>query len=311
MVNTARSRLRRVAREPIPGPPAGLGALELFVGTGEGIDPRSHHRASRALRHLADRGVFPRRISRCTAISRARSPAPATGSSSSSRSRCRSTKAARASPRAASRAVDEAITRAFERFMLEDALFDRELPPRASIIASPASSTGSVQAALGGEPAPVLPETPSVDASAPTVRGPGEATPAPTVAAPEEVVRFAATLLETRAFEVLVYDARLRETRHRITLREVLGAHRGGVLRRMGNPVAPGILYLNPRDPLADALVRRLALTRSPRSPRPPTTRRPRAARVAPRCSASRAPRSSRSRVRFEVSPRSRVRSPR
>jgi hypothetical protein len=85
------------------------------------------------------------------------------------------------------------------------------------------------------------------------------------VAAPEEVVRFASALIEARVFRVSAFDARLVESSQKVCLRDVLAAHRAGALRRLGDPVSPGMVYLDTRDPMAEALLRRLASDVTPR----------------------------------------------
>jgi len=106
------------------------------------------------------------------------------------------------------------------------------------------------------EPPAMLQPTGGGEPSPPT-EGNGGAR-APTVAAPEEVVRFAAALVDAPAFALVGYDSRGREQRHVASLRGILAAFHAGALRTYGESQQPGLLYLPTNDPLADALWRRL-----------------------------------------------------
>jgi hypothetical protein len=275
LVNTARARLRRVARAQLNALGKRVGEIDLFVGRGAGIDPWLT---------IAQAGLFVcvkqdpftgPELSLHRDLFRALTGAgygivaeiPRSAPLNKSRSGVASNIA---------RSVELAVTLAFERFVLEDALFDRELL-RAVDHRLASVLDRLVQGALGGELGPVTKPASGVDEDAPTLRAPSDgvnpllgsrsadrAAPplvAPTVAAPEEIVHFASALLETRAFHVSAFDRSLEQSHRRVNLREVLTAYRAGILRRLGDPVAPGFLYVDPTDPLAAALCRRLALT--------------------------------------------------
>lgn len=305
LVNTARTRLRRAAEVPITLSPSGevLGALELLVGRGEGIEPQLTITQKGLL--VATRiDPFPgpelglhREIAR--AITAAGfglvAELPIGVPLNKGRSAVASTAAA---------AVDAAIVAAFERFILRDALYDRELL-RAVDHRLSSVLDRLIAAALLGESITI--------ASAQRVDEVDPAARTPTVAAPEQVIRFASGLLDAPLFRSIVVDAggqraqasagaagaappmrpgQLHQLQWRsvpLTLREVLEAHRAGVLRplegapfqearrtarwhpgaahlahevafkREGPSARPGeLVYLAIDEPLAQAFWRRL-----------------------------------------------------
>jgi hypothetical protein len=266
LVNTARTKLRHVARAPVEAPDASdaLGVVDLYVGHADGIDPvltivqGGLRVAARQEPFVGANLSLHRDLVRAICASGAGLVAEL--SLGIPLNKGRSGVAARAA-----RAVDAAIVAAFERFVLEDALYHRELlrgvdHRLASVL------DRLVQSALMNEPPPQIPAASAgVDELAATLPPDGSAPPAsarttrvPTVAAPEEVVRFATALVDARLFHVTTLDVAGKRAGSRIGLREVLVAHQGRVLRRLGEPEAPGFLYLDTADPLSDALARRL-----------------------------------------------------
>ncbi len=144
----------------------------------------------------------------------------------------------------AARAVERAIVEALERFVLQDALGERE------ILGGVDHRLGAVveklvNGALRGDP------TISIESTASDGSGP----PVATVAAPEALQRFAAALVEARHF-TLVH--RTPPTRTRASLREVLAWHRAGRLGLDRAPSSAGTVCLDTSDPLAASLVRRI-----------------------------------------------------
>lgn len=278
LINTARPRMRRVARAPI-GERGALGSLELFVGRGDGI-PAHLAIAQEGLLVASRRDPFSG-----PGLALHRDLARALGSSgyglvaelplSVPLNKGRSAVAS-----SASHAVEAAVVAAFERFILEDALFDRELLRTVDHRLSSVLDR-LLAAALVGESIPLAPAAPPPELTADRARSPdaapdAEARPrSPSVAAPEEVVRFADALLDAPMFVGSTLDPAGGEVRRPFTLRAVLQAYRAGRLRprderRSGAPgeapaaLVPGILYVAPSDPLAHALWRRLAAMGAP-----------------------------------------------
>src|SRR5262249_53582605 len=161
-VNTARTRLRRVARALIGSD--GYGDVELFIGRGEGIDPwlavtqggllvgvrqepftgpelALHRELLRAI--LAAGYGLVAELPLAVPLNKGRSGAIA----------------------GAARSVDAAIARAFERFVLEDALFDRELL-RAVDHRLASVLDRLVLGALGGEAPPAIGQQQAIDDAA-------------------------------------------------------------------------------------------------------------------------------------------------
>ncbi len=249
-VNTARGRLRRVARVHIGG---GLGELELLVGRGDGVAPRFSvtQKGLLVIANLEPFGVPERSLHRdlLRAITAAGYGVVADLPLAVPLTKGRSAVAAMAAP-----AVDSAILAAFERFVLEDALYDRELL-RGVDHRLGAVLDRLVGAAVTGEKAPVLasaPESPLTDGS-PRV---------PTVAAPEEVVRFAGALVDAPLFVLAWLSPDRGEVRRASSLRSVVDAHRQGILRTGAAPreLVAGLVYLAAADPLAQALLQRISL---------------------------------------------------
>src|SRR5262249_45572099 len=144
----------------------------------------------------------------------------------------------------AAAAVDAAIVAAFERFVLEDALYDRELL-RGVDHRLGAVLDRLVGAAGAGESPPVL-------ATAPAAGPAPEAPRAPTVAAPEEVVRFAGALVDAPLFVLACLAPGRGEVRRASSLRAVVEAYRQGLLRTGPPPrePIPGLVYINGAEPL-------------------------------------------------------------
>jgi Histidine kinase-, DNA gyrase B-, and HSP90-like ATPase len=282
LINIARPRLRRVSEVSIRLTPAGapVGALALFVGRGDGIEPQLTI-TQKGITVAARVEPFPcpelglhREISR--AITAAGFGLVAELPLGVPLNKGRSGVSA-----AFASAFEEALVLAFERFILRDALYDRELLRAAD------HRLSSVLDRLLG--AALLGETITI-ASAQAVDELDPAARTPTVAAPEEVIRFANGLLDTRLFRAMVLDASHRSRPALITLRELLQAHRAGILRpesggagRAASRGVPGgardpgaaqdrapppppsgsepaaLVYLSMDEPLAQAFWRRLA----------------------------------------------------
>ena len=268
LINVARTRMRRAARVPIDGRAAGpLGELELWVGRGDGIEPHFNV-TQRGLLVNVRQDVF-----NSPDLSLHRDLARAIVSAGFGMvaelplevplNKGRSAVAAHATS-----AVETALVAAFERFVLHDALFDRELL-RAVDHRLSAVLDRLLNAAFAGQAAEVMASHDGIDDSAPSLRGRVYAAPPqserqpkqprPTVAAPEEVVRFADALLDAPALRVLSVDGGLHQQHLIMTLRHLLLAYRAGTLRPLGEPLMPGRVYISLQDPLADALWRRLA----------------------------------------------------
>jgi hypothetical protein len=265
-INTARVRLRRAARVPIEG---GLGELDLLVGRGDGIAPRFVVTQKGLLvipnlePFVAPERALHRELMR--AMTAAGYGIVADLPLTVPLTKGRSAVAAICAP-----AVDDAILAAFERFVLEDALYDREL------LRSVDHRLGAVLdrlvgAALTGEAPPLLATAPD---GGPEADGPR----APTVAAPEGVVRFAGALVDAPLFIVAWVAPGEGEVRRACSLRIVMDAHRQGVLRPLATTreLLPGLVYLASADPLAEALLQRIAVPA------------PSAAALAPRAAAPR-----------------------
>jgi Histidine kinase-, DNA gyrase B-, and HSP90-like ATPase len=281
LINAPRARLRRAARAPI-GEDGELGELDLLIGRGEGLPPRFL---------LTQQGlcVCPRLdVFGGGGLGLHRDLARALGAAgfalvaelplSVPLNKGRSAVAA-----AAAGAVERAVIAAFERFVLEDALHNREL------LRGVDHRLGSVldrlvSAALAGErPTPPPARDAAADEDAPTLRqrsplssslaAPLDPPPAsdapktPTVAAPAEVVRFADALLDAPLFVTSTFEPGRGEARALRPLRAVLDAHRSGLLRAAGEPSVPGAIHLALGDPLTLALFRRLNMTRAPAPP--------------------------------------------
>ncbi|WP_437568139.1 ATP-binding protein [Sorangium sp. So ce542] len=294
LVNTARARLRRAAEVPLRLPPSGelCGALELLVGRGDGVEPqltitqKGLTVATRLDPFLGPELGLHRELAR--AITAAGFGLVAELPLAVPLNKGRSAVAA-----SASTAVEAALVAAFERFILRDALYDRELL-RAVDHRLSSVLDRLVQAALLGESITIA------SAQAVDELDPGARTP--TVAAPEQVIRFASGLLDAPLFRSIVVDAgprppgaalspllgQLHARSAPLTLRELLKAHRDGVLRPLEASLpgharsaaraplgaaaapeaagreAPGarpgeLVYLAMDEPLAQAFWRRLA----------------------------------------------------
>jgi hypothetical protein len=269
-VNTARSRLRRVARASMGG---GLGDLTLLVGRGEGVSPRFSlvQKGLLVVANLEPFSAPERSLQRdlLRAITAAGYGLVAELPLSVPLTKGRGAVAALAAG-----AVDAAIAAAFERFVLEDALYDRELL-RGVDHRLGAVLDRLVGAALAGESPPVL-------ATAPEVASASDAPRAPTVAAPEEVVRFAGVLVDAPLFVLSELSPGRGEVRRATSLRAVVDAYRRGVLRTGLPPreMTAGLVYLSSADPLSQALLQRLAV---PAPPSPPSAGRSALARPVPR----------------------------
>ncbi|WP_437753377.1 ATP-binding protein [Sorangium sp. So ce1389] len=245
LVNTARARLRRAAEVPLRLPPSGdiCGALELFVGRGDGVEPQLTI-TQKGLTVATRVDPFPgpelglhRDLAR--AITAAGFGLVAELPLGVPLNKGRSAVAA-----SASAAVEAALVAAFERFILRDALYDRELL-RAVDHRLSSVLDRLVHAALLGESITIA-SAQAADELDPLAR-------TPTVAAPEQVIRFAGGLLDAPLFRSIVVDAgqrppgappaplgQLHWRGAALTLRELLQAHRAGVLRPLeGAPLLP------------------------------------------------------------------------
>ena len=273
LVNDARTRLRRVASAPI-GDDGALGCLELFTGRGDGIPPRLLVTQRGLL--VSDRAdAFPgaeRSLHR--ELARAIATAgyglvvdlPPTVPLNKGRS---------SASGFAAQKVEDALALAFERFILEDALHDRELlrgvdHRLASVLDRLvlAAFAGEMRAPPSSRQAP----PPALDAHGNPAEGNGPATPRkPTVAAPEAIVRFADALLDAPMFAITTFDPRNREHHELRPLRGVIEAYRAGLLRALGEGRLPGFVYVTATDPLSQALLRRLGTLAppAPTGPRP------------------------------------------
>ncbi|WP_437606616.1 ATP-binding protein [Sorangium sp. So ce834] len=261
LVNTARARLRRAAEVPLRLPPSGelCGAIELLVGRGDGVEPQLTI-TQKGLTVAARIDPFPgpelglhRELAR--AITAAGFGLVAELPLAVPLNKGRSAVAA-----SASTAVEAALVAAFERFVLRDALYDRELL-RAVDHRLSSVLDRLVQAALLGESVTIA-SAQTVDELDPSAR-------TPTVAAPEQVIRFASGLLDAPLFRSIVVDAGprppgtalssllgpLHARSAPLTLRELLKAHRDGVLRPLDSspPSPPGHARSAVRAPLGGA----------------------------------------------------------
>jgi hypothetical protein len=297
LVNTARGRMRRVASAPVETPRGSLGELDLYLGQ-EGtfgqeiaITQAGLLVAARAEPFAGAELALHRDLSHALAL--AGYGLVVDLPLAVPLNKGRSAVAAHAAA-----AVDRAMAVAFERFVLGDALWDRDLL-RAVDHRLASILDRLVASALAGEPAPssvgaarpgAAPDArpvvgvpaaserqsadgdpTSADELAPTQpkragasSRRGDAAPsarAPTVAAPEEVIRFASALLDAPLFTLVAHDGGRGEIPRRAALREVLDAYRAGRLRAVGDPVAPGLFYLVVTDPLPRALWHRISRT--------------------------------------------------
>ena len=274
LVNEARARLRRVASAPI-GDDGALGCLELYVGRGEGIPPRLLVTQRGLL--VSDRAdAFPG-ADRALHRELARAIAAAGYGLIADLPKAVPLNKGRSSASGfAALKVEEALALAFERFLLEDALHDRELlrgvdHRLASVL------DRLVLAAFAGEmrPPPSRPQPPPIPAALDANGNEVEGVPAtprkPTVAAPEAIVRFADALLDAPMFTTMSFDPQNREHRELRPLRGVIEAYRAGLLRATGEGRLPGFVYLTATDPLSQALLRRLGTLAppAPTCPRP------------------------------------------
>lgn len=271
LINEARARLRRVAIVPI-GEGGALGNLELFAGRGHGIPPRLLLTQSGLL--VSDRAdAFPgperslhRELARAVGAAGYGLIADLPPTVPLNKGRSSATGFA-------ARAVEDALAVAFERFVVEDALHDRELlrgvdHRLASVLDRlvMAAIAGEVRAAPVSQPAP----HPPLDSQPDGAPSAGPATSKrPTVAAPEAIVRFADALLDAPMFATVTFDSPQQERRMLRPLRGVVEAYRAGVLRAAGDGRAPGFIYLSGTDPLSQALLRRLGSLAPPAAPGP------------------------------------------
>jgi hypothetical protein len=254
-INTVRARLRKVACVPIGG--GAFGELTLLAGRGDRITPRFSLTQKGLLvsAHLEPFGAPELSLHRDLLAS---ITAAGYGLVADLPLAVPLTKGRAAPAAMAQGAVVDAIAAAFERFVLEDALYDRELL-RGVDHRLAAVLDRLVATALRGEEPP--PDMAPRAAATEDERPPN----APTVAAPEAVVRFASALVDAPMFSVITIDPDAPgrpQRRHVQSLRCVVDAHRRGVLRAMGyeRELAIGMLYLGSNDPLAQALFRRLTL---------------------------------------------------
>jgi hypothetical protein len=268
-INTARARLRRVARAPI-GPGGVFGDLDLLVGRGDGVAPRCvvTHKGLLVIPHLEPFGApeLALHAELLRAVTSAGYGLVVDLPLAVPLTKGRSAVAAMAAP-----AVADAIIAAFERFVLEDALYDRELL-RGVDHRLAAVLDRLVGTALRGELGPATAAAAELGDAAVDSERPANA---PTVAAPEGVVRFAGVLVDAPMFLVSFRDVDRGEVRAMRSLRDVVDAHRRGMLRAQGSEreLRAGVLYLAATDPLGQALFRRLTLP--PAAPPAPDPTRP------------------------------------
>lgn len=268
MINVAKARMRRVAKVAISDERlGGLGELELWIGReGAGTPPQMtitqrgllvatrqdpfaapdlglHRDLARAI--LSAGFGFVVDLPLDVPLNKGRSGAAAY----------------------ASVAVDAAVVTAFERFVLHDALYDRELL-RAVDHRLSSVLDRLLTIALSGQTivreAPAGTEDLASSKRAPSSESPPESEkrlqkPKPTVAAPEEVVRFADALLDTPSLRVTILSDTHETSFGVLTLRHAFELYRAGRLRLVGEPLAAGRAYVSLHDPLADALWRRLS----------------------------------------------------
>jgi hypothetical protein len=273
LVNEARARLRRVAVATI-GDDETLGNIELYAGRGEGIPSRLLVTQRGLL--VSDRAdAFPgaerslhRELARAIA-------AAGYGLVADLPSTVPLNKGRSSASGFAAQKVEDALALAFERFVLEDALHDRELlrgvdHRLASVL------DRLVLAAFAGEmrPPPSTPQPPSPPQALGANGNEADSPPTSrkaTVAAPEGIVRFADALLDAPMFATATFDPLNREHRELRPLRGVIEAYRAGLLRAMGEGRLPGFVYLTSTDPLSQALLRRLGTLAPPApvGPRP------------------------------------------
>jgi len=262
LVNIARSRMRRVAHAHVGGLGSGLlGELTLWVGRGDGSLPHVSVTQGGLLVAVRQDLFAAPELALHRDLARAILAAgfgmvvelPADVPLNKGRS----------APAAHTQAaVESAIVTAFERFVLHDALYDRELLRAVDHRLSSVLDRLLCAALAGQSSAGATEET----AEALRVRAhvaPPESEqrpqkPRPTVAAPEEVVRFADALLDTPAVRVVTVDASLEQHPRVVTLRHLLLTYRAGELRPLGGPLVAGMTYVSLEDPLSDALWRRL-----------------------------------------------------
>lgn len=287
-INGARDRLHKVARAPI-GQGAAFGELELFLGHGAGIPPRllvtqrgllvAAPEDTRHGRRGAPRSLHGDIVEAITAAGYGLvADLPRAVPLNQGRS---------AVAAIAARAVEDALTEAFERFVLEDALYNRELLrsvdhrlssvlDRLVVTALAGECAREAKAPLPEAERAGAPHQSALGSAASCPGAPASAAPAavepkpvPTVAAPEEVVRFASALLDAPMFLTSTFEriaphgpasAPPHEVRARRTLRAVLQAHREGRLRPLGESRTPGVVYISLADPLSQALFRRLSM---------------------------------------------------
>ncbi len=267
VVNVARTRMRRVAKVPMTDPHLGaLGELELWIGReGAGIAPQLtvtqrgllvstrqdpfvapelglHRDLMRAI--LSAGFGFTAELPLDVPLNKGRSGVVAQASGT----------------------VEAALVSAFERFVLHDALYDRDLLRAvdhrlSSVLDRLLTVALSGQTITKNAPASTS-EAPQQRPSPPTPPPSSERrvqAPRPTVAAPEEVVRFADALLDTPALRVTVLSDTHETSFSVLTLRHAFELYRAGRLRLVGEPLVTGKAYVSLHDPLADALWRRLS----------------------------------------------------
>lgn len=269
VVNLARTRMRRVAKVAMTDPHLGaLGELELWIGReGAGVPPqltvtqRGLLVSTRQDPFVAPELGLHRDLMR--AILSAGFGFTADLPLHVPLNKGRSGVAAQASG-----TVEAALVSAFERFVLHDALYDRDLLRAvdhrlSSVLDRLLTFALSGQTVVKDAPATTpeapphrpspstLPSTSSSEKRVPTQR--------PTVAAPEEVVRFADALLDIPALRVTVLSDTHETTFSVLTLRHAFELYRAGRLRLVGEPLVAGKAYVSLHDPLADALWRRLS----------------------------------------------------
>jgi Histidine kinase-, DNA gyrase B-, and HSP90-like ATPase len=264
VMNVARTRMRRVAKVAMVDPRLGsLGDLELWIGReGAGIAPQLtmtqrgllvatrqepfvapelglHRELMRAI--LAAGFGFTADLSLDVPLNKGRSGVMAHVANT----------------------VEAALITAFERFVLHDALYDRDLLRAvdhrlSSVLDRLLTIALSGQTLVRETSVQEAPPSSAPASKPPPGSGRRAQSPRPTVAAPEEVVRFADALLDTPSLRVTVLNDTHETSFSVLTLRHAFELYRDGRLRLVGEPLAMGKAYISLHDPLSDALWRRL-----------------------------------------------------
>ncbi len=266
VVNVARTRMRRVAKVAMTNPHLGaMGELELWIGReGAGIPPlltvtqRGLLVSTRQDPFAAQELGLHRDLVRAVL-------AAGFGFMADLPVDVPLNKGRSAVVAQASGTVEAALVTAFERFVLHDALYDRDLLRAVDHRLSSVLDRLLTVALSGQSMAKAQPvTTPEALQNRPPPSTPPASErrmqpPRPTVAAPEDVIRFADALLDTPALRVTILNDTHETSCSVLTLRHAFEFYRTGRLRLVGEPLVAGKAYISLHDPLADALWRRLS----------------------------------------------------